>query len=223
MMIDKLSLLDSSVPLQKRYDSFLMWANDNNCITPEPMAAELGIAVSEVDIYLMLGALEEEEFTIIDKAGFDTDHLFIIVRENRREARNKIYVAAQEILKSSQPLSRIKEILDGSSHYNYVEDGVKKISAGCWFTIASYLKQRNIENGTITKKFRSMLVTAGKMINTGQQLSDKMMNWIIGAINHDLDNNLGIFTNDDIKTKHGNDFEILNDIRENIDYYVKNE
>lgn len=221
-MIDKLSLLDSSVPLQKRYDSFLIWANDNKCITPEPMAAELGITVSEVDIYLMLGALEEE-FTIIDKAGFDIAHLFIIVRENRREARNQIYAAAEEILKSSQPLTRIKEILDESSHYNYVEDGVKKISADCWFTISSYLKQRNVENKPITKQFRGMLVTAGKKINAGKELSDKMMNWIIGAIQHDLDNDLGVFTNDDIKNKHIKDYEILSDIRENIDYYVKNE
>lgn len=217
-MRDKLKLLDTSIPLQKRYDDFLLWQSSINHVVIEFMAQELRLTVSEVAVFNELGELEEDEFDIIDKTGFDIGLLFIVVRAPEK-VRRIMYGRSEEILKSSQPLTFLKEIVDQHSDYTSIEELVKQISGDCLKSIASYLRQRNIESGTITKKIRSLLVQVGNKINSEDIVSDKQIAWIIRAIQHDYAQSIGVFTNETIKTDFHDDYLIITKVHEHIEKY----
>lgn len=220
-MKDKLNLLDSSIPLQKRYDDFILWLSSKNHAVIELMAQELGLAVSEVAVFNELGELEDDEFAVIDKTGFDIGLLFIVVRAPEK-VRRIMYDRSVEILKSSQPLTLLKEIGDAHSDYTSIEELVKQISGDCWKSIASYLRQRNITSGTITTKIRSMLMQVGKRINTQSEVSDKQYAWIIRAIQHDYSESIGAFANEIVKTEFFEDYQIIIKIHEHIEKYETN-
>lgn len=217
-MRDKLKLLDASISLQKRYDDFLLWQSSINHVVIEFMAQELGLTVSEVAVFNELGELEEDEFDIIDKTRFDIGLLFIIVRAPEK-VRRIMYSRCDEILNSSQPLTFLKEIGDEHNDYTCIEELVKQISGDCWKSIASYLKQRGINSGTINSKIRSMLMMVGNNINKTLDVSDKQYGWIIRAIQHDYAQSLGVFTNETIKTDFNDDYLIITRIHEHIERY----
>ena len=217
-MRDKLKLLDASIPLQKRYDDFLLWQSSINHVVIEFMAQELVLTVSEVAVFNELGELEEDEFDIIDKTGFDIGLLFIVVRAPEK-VRRIMYSRCDEILKSSQPLTFLKEIVDEHSDYTGIEELVKQISGDCWKSIASYLKQRNIISGTINSAIRSMLMQVGNKINKKSDVSDKQYEWIVRAIQHDHAQSIGVFTNETIKTDFNDDYLIITRIHEHIERY----
>nr|WP_315088855.1 hypothetical protein [uncultured Chryseobacterium sp.] len=217
-MKDKLKLLDSSIPLQERYDAFLLWQSSINHVVIEFMAQELGLNVSEVAVFNELGELEEDEFDIIDKTKFDIGLLFIVVRAPEK-VRRIMYDRSEEILKSSQPLTFLKEIVDEHSDYTEIEELVKQISGDCWKSIASYLRQRNIISGTITKNIRRMLMQVGNNINDAKEISEGQLGWIIRAIQHDHADSIGIFTNDTVKADFNDDYIIVTRIHEHIERY----
>lgn len=217
-MRDKLGLMDKAVPLQQRYDKYVLWLNTKNYPVSDFIAAELGLTVGEADVFAELGALDEEEFDIIDQKGFDIGHLFLIVRASK-VTRNIIYQRSQEIINAMQPLNMMKRIVDENSNYIKVEELIRKVSAKCWSKLSSYLKQRGIEDGTINKGFRSMLVTANMKITKGELLSDKMVEWIVRAVHHDKSLALGVFTNDVIRLNFHDDYVILTQISESMSEY----
>jgi len=217
-MKDKLNLLDSSIPLQKRYDDFILWLSSKNHAVIELMAQELGLAVSEVAVFNELGELEDDEFAVIDKTGFDIGLLFIVVRAPEK-VRRIMYDRSVEILKSSQPLTLLKEIGDAHSDYTSIEELVKQISGNCWKSIASYLRQRSIVSGTITKNIRRMLMQVGNNINNEKEITDGQLGWIIRAIQHDNAESIGVFTNETIKTDFNDDYLLILRIHEHIERY----
>lgn len=220
-MRDKLCLLDTTISLQKRYDIFLFWLSSKNHGVIEFIAQELGLAVSEVDVFNELGELDAEEFDSIDQIGFDIGLLFIVVRAPK-EVRRIMYERHVEILSSPQPLTTLKAIVDEHSNYNSIEELVKQVSGNCWKSVASYLRQRDIISGTITKSIRSMLMQVGKKINEEKEISEKQWGWIVRAIQHDHAGDLGIFTNDNLKENHYEDYELFIQIHEHIVKYATN-
>lgn len=217
-MRDKLKLLDASIPLQKRYDDFLLWQSSINHVVIEFMAQELGLTVSEVAVFNELGEFEEDEFDIIDKTGFDIGLLFIVVRSPEK-VRRIMYSRCDEILKSSQPLTFLKEIVDEHNDYTGIEELVKLISGDCWKSISSYLKQRNIISETINSGFRSMLMQVGNKINKESEVTEKQYGWIVRGIQHDYAKSIGVFTNETIKTEFSEDYLIITKIHEHIEKY----
>ena len=220
-MKDKLGLLNIAVPLQERYDKFLLWLSSKNHAVIEFMAQELGLTVSEVDVFNELGELDENEFEIIDRIGFDIGLLFIVVRAPK-EVRKIMYDSSESILNSPQPLTSLMEIVDSQNDYTSIEDLVRQISGDCWKSVASYLRQRDLTSGTITKSIRSMLVQVGNKINAGNSASDKQYAWIIRAVQHDNVDSLGIFTNETIQTDFSEDYQIIIKIHEHIERYGEN-
>lgn len=220
-MKDKLNLLDSSLPLQKRYDDFLLWQSSINHVVIEFMAQELGLTVSDVAVFNELGELEDDEFAIIDKTGFDIGLLFIVVRAPEK-VRRIMYDRSTEILKSSQPLTLLKEIVDEHSDYTSIEELVKQISGDCWKSVASYLRQRNITSGTITKNIRGMLMQVGNNTNDEKGITEGQLGWIIRAIQHDYTDSIGVFTNDIVKADFNDDYQIIIRIHEHIEKYETN-
>ncbi|GEM63389.1 hypothetical protein SF1_13710 [Sphingobacterium faecium NBRC 15299] len=217
-MNDKLKLLDLSIPLQQRYDCFLIWLSSKNHVVIEFMAQDLGLTVSEVDVYNGLGELEDDEFAAIDKTGFDIGLLFIVLRAPEK-VRRLMYKRSDEILKSSQPLTLLKEIVDENSDYTGIEELVKLISGNCWKSIASYLKQRNIDRNTLSVKLRSMLMGVGNSINLKKQISDAQLAWIIRAIQFDHSESSGVFTNEILEKDFNDDYQIFIKIHEHIEKY----
>lgn len=220
-MPDKLNLLNTTIPLQQRYDDFLLWLSAKNHAVIEFMAQELELTVSEVDVFNELGALDEEEFKIIDSIGFDVGLLFIVVR-SPKEIRKIMYDRNEEILHSQQPLTKLKSIIDEHSDYTSIEELTKKITGSCWKSVASYLRQREITSGTITKQIRRMLMQVGNRIIAGNEISEKQLNWIIRAIEHDKASTLGIFTNETIRTEFQEDYLIFTQIHQHISKYGTN-
>jgi hypothetical protein len=220
-MRDKLNLLDPKISLQKRYDDFLRWLSTKNHAIIELMADELGITISEVDVFNELGDLDDEEFGIIDKIGFDIGLLFIVVRAPK-DIRKIMYERHSEISKSHQPLTALKSIVDEHSDYASIEELVQKVSGECWKSVSSYLKQRDIVSGTITKKIRGMLIQVGNKIMAENIVTEGQIGWLIRAIEHDKTNNLGIFTNDIVKDTFNDDYHIFIQIHEHIVKYGTN-
>ena len=221
-MHDVLCLRDNSTPLQERYDRFLLWVNDKNFTSANIIAEELGLDVSEVNVFFELGNLDDDEFAIIDEKGFDMAMVFLIVRSERR-GRNEIYSHYEEILNDAQPLRKLMVIADKSSTYNSAVELVKKVNGNCWLSISNYLKQRGIVNGTITSKIRGMLFWAGKAVISGKKLSVDQIAWIIRAIEHDKSKSLGVFTNDTIRLEFNDDYQIFAEIHEILNEYEVNE
>lgn len=217
-MKDKLNLLNSSIPLQKRYDDFIIWQSSINHVVIEFMAQELGLTVSEVAVFNELGELEDDEFTIIDKTGFDIGLLFIVVRAPKK-VRRIMYDRSVEILKFPQPLTLLKEIVDEHSDYTGIEELVKQIAGDCWKSLASYLRQRDIISGTITKDIRSMFMRVANNINKGNEITEKQLGWIIRAIQHDYAQSIGVFTNETVRTEFPDDYQIIIRIHEHIEKY----
>lgn len=220
-MPDKLNLLNTAIPLQKRYDDFIIWLSKKNHAVIEFMAQELEISVSEVDVFNELDSLDEDEFEIIDSIGFDVGLLFIIVR-SPKEVRKIMYDRSKEILNSEQPLTKLKSIVDEHSDYTSIEELAKKVTGNCWKSIASYLRQRDIASGTINKKIRQMFMQVGNQITAGNAISEGQLSWIIRAIEHDKANSLGVFTNDTIKTEFQEDYLIFTQIHQHINKYGTN-
>lgn len=220
-MRDNLGLLNALIPLQKRYDAFLLWLSSKNHAVIEFMAQELGLTVSEVDVFNELGDLDEDEFNRIDKIGFDIGLLFIVVRAPK-EIRNIMFDRHQEILNSLQPLTVLKSIVDEHSSYTSIEEMVRKISSDCWKSIASYLRQRDLVSGTITKKIRGMIMQVGIKVSRDEGISEGQLDWIVRAIEHDHTKTLGIFTNESIRTEYYEDYLTFQQIQEHIRRYASN-
>ncbi len=220
-MKDKLKLLDSSIPLQKRYDDFLLWQSSINYVVIELLAQELGLNVSEVAVFNELGELEDDEFAVIDKTGFDIGLLFIVVKAPEK-IRRIMYDRSDEILKSSQPLTFLKEIVDEHSDYTSIHELVKQISGDCWKSVSSYLKQRNLTSGTINTGIRNMLRQVGDKINKNSEVSERQYDWIVRAVEHDYAQSLGIFTNETIETEFSDDYQVIIKIHEHIEKYDTN-
>jgi hypothetical protein len=216
-MSDILGLLKSSIPLQQRYDSFVLWISKKNNNVPDLLAFELEVDTGVVEVFFELGNLDDDEFEIIDQSKLDISEMFIFVRFNR-SIRNKVYEKAAELLASPQPLSAIKAFIDKQSQTN-IEELVGQVSPKCWSAISKYLKDRDIVNGTITRRIRSMFVNVAKGTLTG-----KMTDWIIRAIFHDKEKELGIFTSELIKQKYPTDYQLFVEIRDNLEsYYSQND
>jgi hypothetical protein len=209
-MADLLQLTNKGVPLQKRYDQFVLWINEQTNNVPELLANSLGVDVSVVDVFFELGNLDVEEFSLIDENNIDIDELFLIVR-TRKEVRLEAYKNASVLLSGKQPLKAIREFID-KQMFGSQEDLIKRVSADGWSCINKYIKQRNIVNGTITKSFRSFLYRVSKFKKENRELSSAMMDWLIRAIIHDDANNLGVFTNSALKKEFSDDYELLGKI-----------
>lgn len=218
-MTDILKLLDDDIPLQKRYDTFLFWDHENTCGVTYLIAEKLGIKVSYVEVFYELGTLDAEEFESIDKLKITIDALFFVVKQNK-ELRLKIYANYENIIKNAtQPIRALKKFIDDDCEPDF-KMKLHSISAGAYGSIASYLKSLNIEDGSITRQFRGLLVSISKLINNGDEMSDKQANWVIRAITHDKNMSFNIFTNDILKTDYPNDFIIFQDIISDINILV---
>lgn len=210
-MADKLNLLDANIPLLERYDKYLQWDNEHSIISPNIIAQELEMGIAYVEVFLDLGQLETDEFAIIDKNKIHIDALVAIVKEDRAD-RLKIYENYTQIISNTQePIKALRNFIDGDDEPLYKEK-LLKISSGAYFAISKYLKQRNIENGTITKGFRKLLFDIGKLIDNEDEMSDKQSDWVIRAITHDNIHSLRVFTNDILETDFQDDQLIFKEI-----------
>ena len=210
MMKDILNLTDNSISISKRYDDFLMWSNQNTSIVPDVIAEKLEVDSSVVDVFHQLGELEEE-FDKIDEKKIDIDALFILVHYDNPAARAKVYENAEQLMNDPQPMRAIREFLDNFTVPNYAEI-INQVSAGAWSEIAKSLKARGIVAGSITKRFRGMLVRAANYKKRNEPISPRMCDWIMRGITADVQKELKIFSSEtliDDFTADFNHFETL--------------
>ena len=200
-------LTNRHIPLQERYDAFVLWINEKTNNVSELLASELSIEVSVIDVFFELGNLDPEEFDLIDVSGLDIDELFIVVRA-RKDIRLRIYNRSKTFLTQTQPLKAIRDFIDDETFVKQ-EEFLRKVSSDGWKCIAKYLKSRNIDNGAISKRFRGLLGTLAKFRIQGREFSPDQMSWLIGGILHDLQMELHVFTCDDLKTTYREDFNLI--------------
>lgn len=202
-------LTDNTIPLQKRFEEFVLWSTSNPCGVIDRLAEQLSVAPGVVEVFYELGNLDEKEFEIIDEKKIDIDSLFLVVRCNKA-IREMIYENAGRLMRD-RPITAIREFIEEHSVPNF-NPLIQSISANVWGKTAQYLKALNIEDGTINKNFRSMLVRANIIKKGGKEISEKMVNWIVSGIVHDLESELGIFTNENIKNNFPKDFVVIEKI-----------
>lgn len=210
-MDDKLNLLDPNIPLSERYDSYLKWESQNSTISIQVIAQNLGIREAHVEVYFDLGKLEDEEFNAIDSCKIPIDHLFLIIKEDK-EKRLELYKNYTTIINgTSEPVKAIRNYIDGDNEPLF-KQLLHNISPEAYFSISSYLKQRDIQSGTIIKGFRNCLIQVGNRVRKGEEISDKQIDWIVKAISHSEVETLNVFSNDILKTDYPDDYEIFQKI-----------
>lgn len=217
-MIDKLQLLDSSIPQSERLDRFILWCNDHANNVSEILAQQIGVKASVVEVYFELNGLDSEELVFIDKKKIDIDALFIITKANK-PTRLKVYENFDSLNSQSQRLKALKEYIDAETVPDFSRL-VQQISPEAWTSLAKYLKARGIVNGTITAKFRSALVTASRFRARQEDLSDKMVDWIMRAITRDKEKGLNVFCNENIKNDFPDDYKIFKEIISSIESFT---
>lgn len=208
-MKDILGLTDIGIPIQERYDKFLLWSNTHPAIIADVIAGQIEVDSSVVDVFFLLGEMEDE-FQIIDDKKIDVSALFLIVR-CEKAVRMKIYDNAERLLSESQPMHAIRRFIEKASSPDF-NSIVNQISATTWKIASKYVRSRKIESGTITSKFPGMLNKAYRFKNNGWRISDNMCDWIIRGIVHDREHEFGIFTNPEILDHSPEDFNHLDTI-----------
>ncbi|MGF7072370.1 hypothetical protein [Mucilaginibacter sp. 3215] len=211
-MKDILNLTDNSIPISKRYDDFLIWSNQNTSIVPDVIAEKLEVDSSVVDVFHQLGELEDE-FKIIDEKKIDIATLFILVRYDNPEARAKVYDNAETLLADPQPMKAVREFLENLVVPDY-STIINQVSANAWAEVSKALKARDIVAGTITKQFRSMLITAAGLKRRNEPITPKMCDWILRAINVDVQQELRIFSSETLINDFTTDFNHFESLRE---------
>lgn len=209
-MADILNLNDSLIPISKRYDDFLLWSHEHPSIIPEVIAENLGVEISVVNVFHQLGEFEQH-FQNIDEKKVSVDSLFLLVRYDNPEVWEKVFEQVDVIQGDSQPMNALRMFIEKIMIPDYYET-INNISAKAFASIAKTLKARNITSGTINKSFRGMLVLASKNRINNERISNKMCDWIMRAINRDVQNELGIFNNEDLLNNYTEDynyFEVL--------------
>ena len=213
-MRDILKLTDADIPIQKRYDAFLIWCNEHPSSVSEIIAEQLGVNSSIIDVYLLLGDLEEE-FDIIDQKKIDVDFLFLIVRCDKY-LRMKIYNNSEVILSNDQPVNALRTFIDKETVPDFATL-IQQVSPAAWGSIAKYLKDRGITSGRLSISFRSMLVMATRHRKAGKEISEKMADWIILAMTRDKEKGFNVFLNDGLKKKLPEDYKIFETIFSQIE------
>jgi hypothetical protein len=201
------NLTAKHIPLQKRYDDFVVWISEKTNNVPELIAVELEVEPSVVDVFFELANFDTEEFAMIDKCELDIDELFIIVR-TKRNIRMQVYENAKTLLADPQPLKAIREFIDNAI-FGTQDQLLRKVSSGAWKCVAKYLKSRSIEDGTITRKYRSLLVSLAKYKDQDKEFSDKQIDWLVRGILHDHEAELRIFTSNDLKNSFKDDYILI--------------
>lgn len=218
-MPDKLGLKNEAVPIQKRYDDFAQWCNENNYWSGDVIATELGVELSIVEVFTDLAQFEEEEMMIITEKSIDVDSLFII-RTYEKEIRYRIYDNWENLTSKSQRLTAIKEFGDKILFGDY-QDHLNRVSIDSWNLILKYITERDIVNGTITKRFRSMLYNIIRYKKESKEITPSMCEWVARALLHDSKVGLNIFSNDDLKNSHKADHELFATVLDRINNFIE--
>ncbi|WP_333810081.1 hypothetical protein [Flavobacterium sp.] len=210
-MEDKLNLLDPNIPLSERYDSYLEWETQNSTISIQVIAQNLGIREAHVEVYFDLGKLDEEEFNTIDDSKIPIDHLFLIIKEDKQK-RIELYNNYKIIVNDTkEPIKAIRNYIDGDNEPLF-KKMLHNVSPNAYYSVSSYLKQRDIQSGTIIKGFRGCLINVGNRVKNGDVISDKQIDWIVKAIAHSEVESLNVFSNDILKNDLPDDYEIFRKI-----------
>lgn len=215
-MADKLHLLNADIPLQIRYDKYLEWESQNSTVSLQVVAQNLEIRIAYVEVFVDLGKLDEEEFNIIDDCKINIDSLVLITKEEK-PTREKIYSNYNIIISNTnEPLKALRNFIDGDNEPLFREK-LERVSPEAYFKIAQYLKQVGIEQGTITKQFRGLLVSVGKRLQNEETVSDPQIDWIVRAITFSNIHTLNVFSNELLETDFPDDYLIFQEIVEIIE------
>src|SRR5476651_911854 len=125
-MADILNLTDSSIPISKRYDDFLLWSHDHPSIIPEVIAENLGVEISVVNVFHQLGEFEQE-FPKIDEKKINVDSLFLLVRYDNPKVWAKVFDDAEIIQGDPQPMNALRMFIEKIMIPDYYET-INKIS-----------------------------------------------------------------------------------------------
>jgi hypothetical protein len=200
-------LINIEVPLQERYDQFLKWVSEQGNSNPEYLAPKLKVHPSIVDLFYELGALDAEEFSIIDEHKIDVGILYLIVHFNKT-IRRKIYPRIDEFKLMAQPLSAIRDFVDDEivSVYSGL---LKQISGGYWKSIAAYLKAKDVDIGLLKKGVRGFFYSIGKHVDNGNELTINQLEYAAQIIVYDDEYKHGVFLNDQVQKDFSEDYELM--------------
>ncbi len=202
------------IPLQQRYDQFLEWVSQQGNNNPEVLAPKLDVQPSVIDLFYELGALEPEEFTIIDEHKIDVGILYLIVHFNK-PIRSRIYPRVADFMELAQPLSAIRDFVDEEivSVYSGL---LKKICGGYWKSISGYLKAKDINTGLLKKGIRGFFFSIGRHVDNGNELTINQLEYAAQIIVFDDEYEHGVFLNDQVLKDYPDDCELMKEAVELI-------
>ena len=203
-----------NIPLQKRYDQFLEWVSQQGNNNPEVLAPKLNVPPSIIDLFYELGALEPEEFEIIDEHKIDTGILYLIVHFNK-SIRSRIYPQVAAFMEMDQPLTAIREFVDDEIVSVY-SNLLKEISGEYWKSISAYLKAKGIDSGMLKKKVRSFFYNIGRHVTSGNELTISQLEYAAQIIVYDYEYEHGVFLNDQVQKDYKADCELMTEAIELI-------
>lgn len=202
------------IPLQERYDQFLEWVSQQSINNPEFLAPKLEVQPSVIDLFYELGALETEEFDIIDEHKIDVGILYLIVHFDK-SIRSRIYARVVEFRELAQPLTAIREFVDEEivSVYSGL---LKQVCGGYWKSISQYLKAKDIDTGLLKKSVRSFFYSIGKHVSSGNELTINQLDYAAQMIVFDDEYEHGVFQNDQVHKDYPDDCQLMREALELI-------
>lgn len=190
-------------PLQERYDRFLEWVSQQGNYNAEFLAPKINVEPSVIDLFFELGALEVDEFKIIDAHKIDVGILYLIVHFNKA-IRSRIYPVISDFLSLPHPLSAIREFVDQEivSEYNLL---LSKVSGNYWKSISAYLKAKDVNSGLFNAKARSFFYDIGNAVNRNSILTLNQLDYAAQILVFDSELRHGVFFNDQAKKDYPTD------------------
>lgn len=212
MNIPELENID--IPLQVRYDEFLEWTSQQGNNNPEFLAPKLNVEPSIVDLFFELGALDEDEFQIIDQYKIDVGILYLIVHFGKA-IRKRIYPKMSEFLGLAHPLTAIRDFVDEEivSVYSVL---LRQINGGYWKSISAYLKAKGVNDGLLKKGVRSFFFSIGRHVSLGNELTINQLEYVAQIVIYDNEYEHGVFMNDQAQKDYAEDCKLIEEVVELI-------
>ncbi len=158
-----------------------------------------------VRMYFELRKCSDDERRILLEKNLDTGVIRTLMLLHP-VVRTVVYEHLDDLLKGERPLSNIIDFVENGNWRLRIRDLYDRIDREYWAAVSSLLKDKDIVNGTITKRFRSLLMTIKR-----HDASESQLMWLERAIIHDFELGLGVFTSPALQKEYPEAVAIVKD------------
>ena len=187
MELDPHNLTDKKISLKERLHLFNKIIEKYGALDEHILSNILKITPQVIIAFYELNILDDEEIDFLDKRHLDIGIISTLMNI-QPEIRKNIYKKLDEYLKEDYPVLCIIDYINEGEWTYKIRDLYNEIDRNFWVEVSSYLKDNDIKSGTITPKFRRMLVSIKKFNASNSQLQ-----WLERGIIYDYEQNIGVF------------------------------